>query len=124
MATKPRKSPKSRRRSDHEHDFAPKPVSYADLARMKGCARSTVTRAARPGGALHAAVLGHNRIDLAHPATQLWLGGERFVTLERFAEMKGVSVAELDMDRLAPAIEQPIDIDHPAAQEFLRDSDI
>lgn len=54
-----------------------RPASQADIARTRGVARSTVSRAVRPGGALHAAVIaGTDRIDAGHPACLAWIGPE------------------------------------------------
>src|SRR5438309_267676 len=52
-----------------------RPVTQADVAAARGCARSTVHRAVQPGGALHPALIpGTDRIDAAHPAHRAFLG--------------------------------------------------
>ena len=51
----------------------PRMVSQVAVARVRRCARSTVSRAALPGGPLHPAVIG-DRIDAAHPACRKWVG--------------------------------------------------
>jgi hypothetical protein len=118
-----------------------RPASQADLARAYGVARSTVSRAVRPGGALHGAVIaGSDRIDLAHPACRAWraqptasacrgcgaLAGRPYAgtTVEEFAARAEVSVDVVRValrDELAPALRDGgrLDIGHAAALGFL-----
>jgi len=46
-------------------------VSQAGLAKHRGVARSTVSRAAKPGGALFPAMV-RDRVDIDHPACVAW----------------------------------------------------
>jgi hypothetical protein len=102
----------------------------ADVARLRGCARSTVTRACARGGPLHVAMIA-DRVDIAHPAAQAWLGdaaprpgGDRLVGPALFAAM--ADCAEADVYRAIPAglgealdpDRMLLDITHPAALEF------
>ena len=52
-------------------------VSQAGLAKHLGVARSTVSRAAKPGGALHPAMV-RDRVDLDHPACVAWAPKKAF----------------------------------------------
>jgi hypothetical protein len=47
-------------------------LSKSELARLKGCHKSQVTRATAPGGPLHAATIS-GRVDLDHQNTKRWL---------------------------------------------------
>jgi hypothetical protein len=116
----PKASSKSTASRPRSHANRVRVVSQSDVARARGCARSTVSRACLPGGALHAAVLpGSDRLDAAHPACRAFVGPltarfvygmslfeaytagmveldpERFPTLEAFAERLGVSVDDV-----------------------------
>lgn len=62
--------PADRRRSDQRQRAL---VTQAELARVRGVARSTVSRAVHQGGPLHAALHG-DRVDAAHPAVVAWVG--------------------------------------------------
>ena len=45
------------------------------MARLRGCSRSTVSRACLPGGALHPALIaGTDRVDASHPAHRAFVG--------------------------------------------------
>jgi hypothetical protein len=120
-----------RRRPAHK----PAPVAQIDVANRRGCHRSTVCRACKPGGELFEALLSPDRIDLNHPATQAFLraGGtteaaaepepsvvlddDSLLTFEQAARAKGVSVAQVlaDLEQLRPAL---VPLYHLNAEEF------
>lgn len=59
----------------HSDAHRPRWVSQVAVARARGVARSTVSRAVRPGGPLHRASLGGgDRIDAGHPDCVAWVG--------------------------------------------------
>ena len=113
-----------RRRSVPNPSRRTRPLSFADVARLRGCSRSTVTRAVRAGGALSAALLDGGRIDVGHPAARRWigpavaaeLGGAEppseagVVTPAEFAELHGLPADQVHADMsgpLAPAVVPP-----------------
>lgn len=95
-----------------------RPLSYSDIAKASGVHRSTVTRAAAPGGPLAPAVIDRGRLDGGHLTLKTWFAergldvaasvaageprslppalrvGARLLDIAELAEIKGVSQAQ------------------------------
>jgi hypothetical protein len=135
--------PRSRPSSAPTARRKPRPVSRAELARLTGRARSSITEAA--GGVLKAACCGAGRIDASHPAVLKYAGVRSYKellsgaaavqrsrpvaagaptlvlretaatpTLEAFAAGHGLSVDEIERD-FADAV---VPAHHLAASTF------
>jgi hypothetical protein len=117
----PRKPRMTRRRTDRPAVVQ----SQSDIARRRGCARSTVSRACKPGGALFPALVAPDRIDLFHPACQRFLaevGADAGVLIDETAlspreaaEQKGVSVKTVLADMHGSLAAAVIPIEHVSA---------
>lgn len=92
----------------HSDGHRTRPVSKAAVAAARGCARSTVSRAVRPGGPLHPALIpGSDRIDAAHPACRAWIGA-----LEGRTTVYGMTTRQAINDGM-------VDLPAPVSVQFL-----
>jgi hypothetical protein len=100
-------------------------VTFAELSRTAGVARSTITRACAPGGPLHSAVTAPGRVDLSARCCVRWLAEhagvvpvvvdepDSAITPAQAARQKRVSVAEIEA-AMAPggALEAAVILQH------------
>jgi hypothetical protein len=96
------------RRSDHAPTRSALVVTFAELARTAGVARSTITRACADGGPLHSAVTGPGRVDISARCCVRWLAEhsgttpvvvdepDSAITPAQAARQKRISVAEVE----------------------------
>ena len=70
-------------RSNRPRSDGPRPllVSMADLARRRGCHKSSVSRACAAGGVLRPA-MHRDRVDIAHPVVRAWMARGRATARE------------------------------------------
>jgi len=120
------------RRSDPTPSRRTRPLSLADVARLRGCARSSVTRAVRPGRPLHAALLPGGRIDVAHPDARHWIGpavtaelggaeppeAASVVTPEAFSQLHALPVAQVRADMTGPLAPAVVPRGHVSPETF------
>jgi hypothetical protein len=103
-----RKQARRGRGSDRAPTRVPLAVSFAELARTAGVARSTITRACAPGGPMHPAVLSPGRVDAGAACVVRWLAEhagvtpvvvdepDSAITPAQAARLKGAPVEEIE----------------------------